>query len=345
MPYHMSTMEQLREARIADDNWTGLSSAAERRKRQNRLHQRAWRRKKAAQRVVEDNHQSEEATEYGPHGPVKVSGLDGDNSIPEEVVDLLEIYPSPPLHILEQLKPFVYWEELYLRLNPLNAPDGVPRRLDSDSTQQHHPTSSFTGGPQGREGKAIPPLIPYLHGNLQPGATMPNFSFPLSADHRLLVLIQYNVLRATITNMSILSILHRMPLECGAVFNLKNFPHPPDTIPPSLEPTELQKRIDHDVYIDVFPWPSMRDNLLLNMGNFDEDELCVDVAGGLWEGFDKVEQTGLIVWGEPWSETGWEMSEGFATKWSFLLKGCHALVESTNRWRESRGEDKLVIDV
>ncbi|KAI2632158.1 hypothetical protein GGR54DRAFT_634926 [Hypoxylon sp. NC1633] len=138
---------------------------------------------------------------------------------------------------------------------------------------------------------------------------MPKFVFPLSPDHRLLVLIQYNVLRAMMTNMSILSILHRIPLECGAALSVKDLPSPPDSIPPSLESTSLQKQIAHDVWVDLFPWSAMRDNLLTHRGEYDEDDLCVDMVGGLYEGFDEVETRGLIVWGEPWSEHGWEVEE------------------------------------
>lgn len=188
-------------------------------------------------------------------------------------------------------------------------------------------------------------MIPYLDRSDQLGSNVPNFAFPISADHGLIVLIQYNVLRAFMTNMSILSILHRIPLECGGALNIKYLPSAPDTIPPSFESTPLQRQIAHDVWIDMVPWPNMRDNLLLNRGKFDEDDLCVDMVGGLYEGFDEVATRGMIVWGEPWSETGWEVSEGFATKWSFLLKGCHTLIESTNRWREIRGEERLVIDI
>lgn len=89
----------------------------------------------------------------------------------------------------------------------------------------------------------------------------------------------------------------------------------------------------------------MRDNLILNSGKFDPDELCCDLVGGLYEGFDDVQLRGILVWNDPWSSDGWEVTEGFAKKWSFLLKGCSELMESTNRYRESRYEERLIVEV
>lgn len=81
------------------------------------------------------------------------------------------------------------------------------------------------------------PLIPYLDPfNPRPPNTL---IFPLPADH-LLTLVQYNVLRATLTNMTILSILHYMPAECGgALACVPSLPCIPGSIPPSLAPTAL----------------------------------------------------------------------------------------------------------
>jgi hypothetical protein len=66
--------------------------------------------------------------------------------------------------------------------------------------------------------------------------------FPLPSDHRLLILVQYNVLRAIVTNMNILS-LHRLSWECKmghARMPLFDMPTEP-VIPPSLLPTAIQK--------------------------------------------------------------------------------------------------------
>ncbi|KAI1375967.1 hypothetical protein F4677DRAFT_445683 [Hypoxylon crocopeplum] len=336
-------MEQLCEARVKDDNWTGLSDATERRKRQNRLHQRAWRRKKAAQHTSSDQHLLKEPANE-PRRSVNRSRPDVDGSPTREVVELLTVHPYIPSHFHRKLKPFSYWERLEAQLRLLGSAGRESEHSYPSLSKDSSLTYDTISNPR-HHTRIIPPMIPYLNGNDRPGPTISNVTFPLSADHRLLVLIQYNVLRALMTNMSILSILSRIPLECGAALNIKDLPSPPESIPPSLESTQLQKRIRHDAWIDIVPWSNMRDNFLLNRGKYDEDDLCVDMVGGLYEGFDEVQTRGLIVWGEPWSETGWEVSKGFATKWSFLLKGCDALVESTNRWRESRGEERLVIDV
>jgi len=171
------------------------------------------------------------------------------------------------------------------------------------------------------------------------------FEFSLSVDHKLFVLIQYNALQGAMTNMSILLHLYNRPLECWADYYTEDLPTPPDNAPTSLQFTYLQKTVSHESWIDIIPYAVMRDNILRNQDSLDTDALCDDFLGGMYEGLSEVQSRGMILLGESWSEDGWEISEGFARKWSFLLKGCGDLMESTNRWREVRGEDRLVVEV
>jgi len=172
-----------------------------------------------------------------------------------------------------------------------------------------------------------------------------SFEFPLSIDHQLFTMIQYNALRGVMTNMSILLHLNGRPLEGWADFYIEDLPTPPDHAPPSLQPTYLQKIVKHESWVDIIPYSVMRDNILRSQDNLDADALCDDFLGGMYEGLGDVQNRGMILLGEPWSEDGWEISEGFARKWSFLLKGCEDLIKSTNRWRKARGEQRLIVEV
>jgi hypothetical protein len=69
------------------------------------------------------------------------------------------------------------------------------------------------------------------------------------------------------------------------------------------------------------------------------------MVGGLYEGFNDLELRGIMVWSDPWHPDGWEVTEGFARKWGFLLKGCGELIEASNRWRAMRHEDRLVVEI
>lgn len=69
------------------------------------------------------------------------------------------------------------------------------------------------------------------------------------------------------------------------------------------------------------------------------------MVGGLFEDRNDLDEKGILVWTDPWHMSGWEITEGFARKWGFLLKGCFEIVEATNRWRELRNEDRLTIEV
>jgi hypothetical protein len=65
----------------------------------------------------------------------------------------------------------------------------------------------------------------------------------------------------------------------------------------------------------------------------------------LTEGRDEDEVTaerkGLIVWGEPYDMRSWEATPGFLAKWSWAVEGCDDLIQSSNRWRQMRGEEPI----
>jgi hypothetical protein len=191
----------------------------------------------------------------------------------------------------------------------------------------------------------IPPLLPYTT-DATLGQPTPTIVFPISADHCLITLIQYNVVRAMLLNMSILSLVHFLPTGCSRSFGVPVLDAiPPERIPLDLQPTPLQRSTPHMFWIDAIPFPAMRDNLILMTGTYDSDDFFNDLGKAVYEGFADVERRGCLVWGEPWRVHGWEVSEGFVRKWGFLLGGCSDLLESTNRWREARGEDRLIVEL
>jgi hypothetical protein len=171
--------------------------------------------------------------------------------------------------------------------------------------------------------------------------------FPLPLDHRLLILVQYNVLRAVQTNVKILSIHNLTDLDCSNCRGLMPLFPAPSEVPASLIPTELQKSTPHDSWIDLVPSPRMRDNAIKYAGTYDYNELCADVIGGLYEPtrYPGRLSDGMLVWSDPWHVSGWELTEGFVRKWGFLLKGCRDMIEATNKWRSTRAEEPLVVEL
>lgn len=110
--------------------------------------------------------------------------------------------------------------------------------------------------------------------------------------------------------------------------------------PTNLQPTQLQTTIEHHPWVDLFPWPRLRDNLLQAFEHpeiCDEDELCHDIC----EYNDLDGQSMLIVWGSPWDPRSWEFGPKFLRKWGWLLSGCGEILEATNYWRLKRGEKPL----
>jgi hypothetical protein len=157
----------------------------------------------------------------------------------------------------------------------------------------------------------------------------------------LLTLIQFNVLRALFSNTFSIGFDLEWLINGEAIspFNSMTSDESEVSIPESLRPTHLQSTVPHHPWIDLFPLPKIRDNLLLAGEDYDDTAICMDVVeiGG-----KPNEACGLIVWGEPWDPYAWEASPEFLQKWAWVVKGCHTLIQSTNYWRMRRGEKQVI---
>ncbi|KAL7932131.1 hypothetical protein V8C35DRAFT_308563 [Trichoderma chlorosporum] len=203
-----------------------------------------------------------------------------------------------------------------------------------------------------------------------------SFSYCLLSDH-LLHLIHFNVLRGLSYNKKVIKPNAFIECAASATAQLKRIlPQLPETttvslsdfrLPDSLAPTKLQLTCPHSNWIDVFPFPKMRDNLIRWENYFSHAEFLTDLLGNLIscmtapppktthsllrpkaqiaaQGEDEdvsTDRRGLILWGEPFHKDSWEMTPGFMKKWSWAVDGCGELIESTNRWRTARGETPL----
>jgi len=213
--------------------------------------------------------------------------------------------------------------------------------------------------------------------------TPPSFHFPLSTDH-LLHLIQYNVFRAFVSNKRTLNVLltgwtdkPSSPTTCpiGGPYRDDTMVYPLNpNIPFSLIPTHLQQTRLHSLWINLIPFPRVRDNLIRREGSFDHWDFLQDLIGELMNFTPARAQrttsysftvcdpnpksassliskrdgdgltagrTGLIVWGEPHDMQNWEVTPSFLEKWCWAVEGCTELVECSNRWRRIRGEEAI----
>ncbi|TGO27173.1 hypothetical protein BPAE_0046g00360 [Botrytis paeoniae] len=313
-----------------EDVWSGLSNAAERRKAQNRVHQRAWRRRKKLQRsqfrivtyaTVESNSSSEQKLAPSETSSFSSSGSSEGGSL---------ILRATDHHFSHSHSDVTRWQEADL-LEVFNSAAG----LSQIKTRERSRTAVACA--QGNLGDSV--IIEWLQKWPQNASTIGS----LRSD-KLLVLVKVNVFRALISNSMTLGI----PSDIITNDDATSAFCPPSVdvndilaLPSSLRPTDLQTQIPHHPWIDCLPVPQMRQNLIRAGNTYDVMDLCGDLVGLFSAGTGR---TGMIIWGEPWDVAGWEVTEGFLERWGWTIKGCWDLFESTNRWREGRGQMALHFD-
>ncbi|KAL4745730.1 hypothetical protein BDW72DRAFT_49549 [Aspergillus terricola var. indicus] len=116
-----------------------------------------------------------------------------------------------------------------------------------------------------------------------------------------------------------------------------------------LRPTKEQITINHHPMMDIYPFPTLRNNLVTRQGEYDEDEFFHDSLAGLtcWGSAgvghrDRNVSAGKASTGTPWDLRSWEAQEWFLKKyWSLMGGEDGELVRQTEWWRSIRGEDAL----
>ncbi|RKL01607.1 hypothetical protein BFJ68_g12256 [Fusarium oxysporum] len=281
-------MPQQLEAKALHEDWTGVTSTVERRKRQNRLHQRAFRKRRRAGLV---------SLPTSKHRIICTTN-DATDSNDQMMMRkrIAEIFPQghPSAgHLL------------------LSTPE-------SRSEIQSFADRAYND---------------YSHGSPR-------------LDH-LNILIRFNVLNAIARNAALVGFAFE-GLCCPELLSPFN-EHRPDLpgadprSPPYrvwLRPTVLQISVRHHPWIDLIPFPRMRDNILheVEAGCLDQKALGIDV---LDVQDNSCNAASLIVWGDAWDPREWEASVSFLQKWGRLVRDCPELLEATNSWRQKRGETKI----
>ncbi|KAJ5595028.1 uncharacterized protein N7459_001236 [Penicillium hispanicum] len=144
-------------------------------------------------------------------------------------------------------------------------------------------------------------------------------------DPNFIILTPTATVTAYISNASLLQ------LSCSSPSDRRIF-HPRHlSVPPPLAPTALQKSIPHPSFIDILPFPGLRNRLLRSLHAIDLAVLSQDLV-----------QDAFQVWGRvTWDGSGWEVSEAFARRWWFLID--EELLRATNFWRRQKFEGALLI--
>ncbi|KAI1423482.1 hypothetical protein F5Y12DRAFT_757233 [Xylaria sp. FL1777] len=310
----VNDMPHMVEARSVEDDWAGISDFGARKKRQNRLNQRALRRRKAANKSANCQIEPVEPARLSrpPIVECQADSVSHSSSHAENCDGYAAWTPGKQIiskHTVQQPK------DLVKQFSPLNVPHGNAALQLRWSSSPESFVLVVSAGPT--------------------TIVLDLYALPLPADH-LLTLVRYNLYKACAANAEILGLEPRALHDdiTSPFCNPRTFNHP---LPDSLAPTETQTTVLHHPYIDIFPFASLRDKLILLQGTFSEDELCADLGGKN----STTEHTGLIVWGDSWDPMAWEVSEYIAIKWSWLLDSCEELRVATNFWRNTRGEAPL----
>lgn len=126
---------------------------------------------------------------------------------------------------------------------------------------------------------------------------------PLAVDHRYLPNAKMTAIMALWVNGNLLG------LTCDVSAVIVSQPQP-DHVPKSLHPTALQLSTPHVDWIDRWPFPRMRDNMILMKDVLD--------FGQIFQDFFLMRSFSVEEGSNAWDAAGWQIYPEFNVKWGYL---------------------------
>lgn len=126
----------------------------------------------------------------------------------------------------------------------------------------------------------------------------------------------------------------------------ENLPLDVTQLPSHLRPTPTQRLVPHHPALDLLPWPTTRDKLI-QVFHLPAESRPKNAQGsmGLWRLMYDMEDAsgeGLKVHGQdPFDLNGWELGQVLFERWWWAFE--ISVVESSNRARKERGQEKLTL--
>ncbi|KAI6780407.1 uncharacterized protein J7T54_007256 [Emericellopsis cladophorae] len=131
---------------------------------------------------------------------------------------------------------------------------------------------------------------------------------------------------------------------CLSPFNT-NTGTPAALLPPNWRPTSSQITVPHHPLLDLLPWPSARDRIIV-IFNLPDEARPAHARGAMalfnfaYDFEDSAE--GARIYGDdPCDGNSWEIGQVLFERWWFLFD--RAIVQGSNRWRALRGAPPLMV--
>ncbi|KIW66231.1 hypothetical protein PV04_08431 [Phialophora macrospora] len=331
------------EARNVGELWAGKTNTKERRRLQNRLNRRAYRRRQAEQKLSQKRTMAEAGIEPEPKmnrafrvPGVTVFALDVRyNQIPRNQFSLASLVSSAGTSPGEGEAAMFLTPQRHLR-----HLQSWCRKFEETMQQAGLISVELDEGnsPTDSDAVQLEEVLVEVGNSRYPNLIS-------DSEDQLINLMYYNVFRGLSKNIRALNLDLKSMTSWDYTSPFVSGKVDISTLAPDFRPTYLQRTVPHHACFDIFPDSVVRDNAIVYWyieKHPLEERLCMAVAGRhTWHQIDLALKCGCILWGEPDVAESWEVTEGFARDWPFLVRGAVRLEAATNRYRAFRGEPPI----